>query len=77
MADRSPRSYPFSARQTVGIVLLVLAVIFILENRRSTTIRFLIPEVTAPLWVALLGSVLVGVIAGGLIARGRDRDPDA
>jgi uncharacterized integral membrane protein len=67
--DRRP--YPFSPRQTIGLVLLVLAVIFILENRRSTTIRFLIPEVTAPLWVALLGSVLVGVVAGALITRDR------
>lgn len=65
------RSYPFTAHQTVGMVLLVLAVIFILENRRSTTIRFLIPELTAPLWVALLGSVLVGVVAGALLARDR------
>ena len=74
MADGTRRSYPFNIRQTIGMVLLVLAVIFILENRRSTTIRFLIPEVTAPLWVALLGSVLIGVVAGALITRDRDRD---
>lgn len=73
MADPNRRSYPFSPRQTVGLVLLVVAVIFILENRRSTTIRFLIPNVTAPLWVALLGSVLVGIVAGALLARDRDR----
>ena len=72
MAERN-RRYPFSPRQTVGLVLLVLAVIFILENRRSTTIRFLIPNVTAPLWVALLGSVLVGVVAGALLARDRNQ----
>lgn len=72
MAERN-RRYPFSPRQTIGLVLLVLAVIFILENRRSTTIRFLIPNVTAPLWVALLGSVLVGIVAGALLARDRDR----
>lgn len=70
MTDRNGR-YPFSPRQTVGFVLLVLAVIFILENRRSTTIRFLIPNVTAPLWVALLGSVVVGIVAGALLARDR------
>jgi uncharacterized integral membrane protein len=59
----------FSARQLAGAALLVVAVIFILQNRRSTTIRFLIPEVTAPLWVALLVSVLLGALAGGLLAR--------
>jgi uncharacterized integral membrane protein len=67
-ADRRP-GVPFSARQLAGVGLLVVAVIFILQNRRSTTIRFLIPEVTAPLWVALLVSVLLGVLAGGLLAR--------
>lgn len=73
MEEPSGRSYPFSPRQTIGLVLLVLAVILILENRRSTTIRFLIPEVTAPLWVGLLGAVLVGVIAGALLTRDRHR----
>jgi uncharacterized integral membrane protein len=59
----------FSARQLAGAASLVVAVIFILQKRRSTTIRFLIPEVTAPLWVALLVSVLLGALAGGLLAR--------
>jgi uncharacterized integral membrane protein len=72
MTEPDRRSYPFSVRQTVAIVLLVLGVIFILENRRSTTIRFLVPVLTAPLWVALLGSLLVGVVAGALITRNRD-----
>ncbi len=69
---RSERRFPFSARQTAALVLLVLAVIFILENRRSTTIRFLVPEVTAPLWLALLVSVVIGVVAGALMGRNRD-----
>ncbi len=67
----SPHSsrMPFSGRQVAGVALLLVAVVFVLQNRRSTTIRFLIPEVTAPLWVALLASVLLGVLAGGLLAR--------
>ncbi len=60
---------PFTARQIAGGVLLLVAVVFVLQNRRSTTVRFLIPEVTAPLWVALLVSVLLGILAGGLLAR--------
>ena len=72
MSPPRDRSFPLSARQVIGLLLLVLAAIFVLENRRSTTVRFLIPEVTAPLWVALLVSMLVGVIAGALMARRRD-----
>lgn len=60
---------PFTARQIAGGALLLVAVVFVLQNRRSTTVRFLIPEVTAPLWVALFFSVLLGVLAGGLLAR--------
>jgi len=51
----------------MGLVLLVLAVVFILENRVTTTVRFLVPRVSAPLWVALLVSALAGVIAGALL----------
>ncbi len=60
---------PFTGRQIAGGVLLLVAVVFVLQNQRSTTVRFLIPEVTAPLWVALFVSVLLGVLAGGLLAR--------
>lgn len=56
------------------MVLLVLAVIFILENRVSTTVRFLVPRVSAPLWVALLASAVAGVIAGALLTSRHDRD---
>ncbi len=72
MSPPRDRSFPLSARQVIGLLLRLLAAIFVLENRRSTTVRFLIPEVTAPLWVALLVSMLVGVIAGALMARRRE-----
>ena len=63
--------YPFSLHQTLALVLILLSVVFILENRRSTTIRFLIPEVTAPLWLALFTAALLGMGAGALLARDR------
>ncbi len=69
-----PRRFPFSARQVVGLVLLVLAVVFILENRVTTTVRFLVPRVSAPLWVALLVSALAGVISGALLTYRHDRN---
>ncbi len=51
--------------------MLVVMLVFIVQNRRSTTIRFLIPEMTSPLWVALFVSALLGVVVGGLLANRR------
>lgn len=58
-----------SPRLVVGLVLGMLIVVFIVENNRRTKMRFLLPEVTAPLWTALFVAALVGGIAGALIAR--------
>ncbi len=69
-ADTNGRS-PFGFRQAAALVLLVVMLVFILQNRRSTTIRFLVPETTSPLWVALLLSALLGMVVGGLLARRR------
>ncbi len=66
------RRFPFSVRQIAGLLLLLFAVVFIVENRRSTTIRFFIPEVTAPLWLALFVALMLGVLAGALLARNRN-----
>jgi uncharacterized integral membrane protein len=56
-------------RLVVGAVVVVLIVVFIVENTHQTKMRFLIPQVTAPLWTALFVAVLLGVFAGVLIAR--------
>ncbi len=55
----------------VGAVLVVLLLVFIFENTTRTDVRFIIPVVTAPLWVALLGAALIGALAGALLARQR------
>ena len=56
-------------RLILGIVLAVLGFVFVVENTRSTKIRFFIPQVTAPLWMGLLVAALLGMLAGALIAR--------
>ena len=56
-------------RLFVGLVLGLLIVVFIAENNRRTKMRFLLPEVTAPLWTALFVAALLGGMAGALIAR--------
>ncbi|MGW5862988.1 DUF1049 domain-containing protein [Streptomyces sp. NPDC055239] len=52
-------------------VLAVLTLVFIFENTRHTKIRLLIPEVTMPLWVALLGTGLIGALCGAYFMRRR------
>ena len=56
-------------RLVVGLVLAMLILVFIAENNRRTKMRFLLPEVTAPLWTALFVAALLGGMAGALIAR--------
>ncbi|MDX6361867.1 DUF1049 domain-containing protein [Streptomyces sp. NPDC058274] len=53
------------------VALAVLALIFVFENTRSTRIRLLIPEVTMPLWMALLGTGLIGGLCGAYLVRRR------
>jgi len=57
-------------RVAVG-ALAVLALIFIFENTRATKIRLLIPEVTMPLWMALLGTAVIGALCGAYFMRRR------
>ncbi|WP_369274394.1 DUF1049 domain-containing protein [Streptomyces sp. R11] len=53
------------------LVLVVLAMIFIFENTRATEIRLLIPLVTMPLWLALLGMGVIGALFGAYFMRRR------
>jgi uncharacterized integral membrane protein len=58
------------ARVTV-LLLAILALIFIFENTRTTEIRLLIPEVTMPLWTALLGTGVIGALCGAYFMKRR------
>ncbi|SEE74182.1 Protein of unknown function [Streptomyces sp. 3213] len=60
------------ARTTV-LLLAVLALVFIFENTRDTRIRLLIPEVTMPLWMALLATAVIGALCGAYFMRRRRR----
>ena len=71
--DRHTSRFPFTPRQVAGGVLLILAVVFILQNRRRTVITFIVPEATAPLWLALLLSALLGFLVGALLISRRHR----
>jgi lipopolysaccharide assembly protein A len=60
--ERGRPERAFDVGVTVGIVVTVAAVIFVLQNRRSTTFDWLWLDFELPLWIALLGAVSVGVV---------------
>ena len=66
-----PSDSGLSPRAIAAITAGVLAVIFIVENNHKTKIRFIIPQVNAPLWLALLITAVLGGIAGALLQRRR------
>ena len=63
------RSIP--ANIWVALVIAVIALIFVLQNRRDATIELFNISVSAPLWMTLLVTLLIGVLIGLLIRRNR------
>ncbi|MCP2333043.1 MULTISPECIES: lipopolysaccharide assembly protein LapA domain-containing protein [Actinoalloteichus] len=53
-------------RLVVGLLLGVLAVVFIVQNRDEVAIRLLVPVVDLPLWTALAGVLVLGMLIGAL-----------
>ena len=60
-------------RQVVGIVLLVLALIFIFGNTKTVKVRLIVPDVKLPLFVALLIAAVLGSLVTLLIQWQRRR----
>jgi lipopolysaccharide assembly protein A len=55
------------------VVLAVAAAVFIGQNRQRVSIDLFSAQLTAPLWLILLITILVGLIIGMLTARQRRR----
>ncbi|WP_328770894.1 hypothetical protein [Streptomyces sp. NBC_00286] len=76
--DQQPHT-PFLSRPGVRrlapfVLITAIALVFIFENRASIKIRLLIPEVTMPLWGALLIAWGLGMLASAFtVRRRRDR----
>jgi uncharacterized integral membrane protein len=64
---------PVSVGQILGGLLFVLVIIFIVENSRSVKIRLIIPEVKAPLYIAILIAAVLGSLITWLLRYRRHR----
>jgi uncharacterized integral membrane protein len=74
--DRSRR---ISAKAVVWIVVAVLVLVLVLQNTNDVRVDLLFWNVTAGLWLLLLGMFLIGLALGWLLARlreGRRNDDD-
>ncbi|MQY12544.1 hypothetical protein SRB5_26790 [Streptomyces sp. RB5] len=58
--------------RVVTAVLAILALVFVFQNTDETQIHLIVSEVSMPLWLALLGVGLIGVLVGWMV-RGRRR----
>jgi uncharacterized integral membrane protein len=65
------RSGAVTPARAIVLLLAVLALIFIFENTRETKIRLLVPDVTMPLWTALLATGLIGSLCGAYFMKRR------
>ncbi|MFI6474280.1 LapA family protein [Streptomyces sp. NPDC050516] len=61
----------FTPARIAILALAVLALVFIFENTRQVKIRLLIPEVSMPLYLALLAVFVVGLCCGGYFMKRR------
>ncbi|MDA3642951.1 LapA family protein [Saccharopolyspora indica] len=69
--QREPGQRRVPARVVTGLALVVLAVVLAVENRGLVEVRLLVPVVTLPLWTALAGMLIIGVVVGLLVGRPR------
>lgn len=72
----APSRGRISPKMIVGIVLGVLALVFIFQNTGTGHVNFLFWDITLPAWVWLLVIFLAGVVVGSMFPwfRGRRRD---
>jgi uncharacterized integral membrane protein len=70
------RKRSVSTGQILGGILLVVVVVFVLENTRSVKVRLLIPEVTTPVAVPIVIAAVLGALVAWLLRyRRRRRHP--
>ncbi|MDJ0462795.1 lipopolysaccharide assembly protein LapA domain-containing protein [Streptomyces sp. H27-C3] len=68
---RATTGRAFAPGRIAVAAIVVLTLVFIFENTRHVRIRLLIPEVTMPLYLALLAMAAIGALCGGYFVRRR------
>ena len=63
----------FLRRRWLAIVLMIVAVIFILQNRSQASVSLFTLNIVMALWLILAIVFAVGVLAGFLLSRRRHR----
>jgi uncharacterized integral membrane protein len=66
---RPKRGARVPPRVIVTILILAATVWFILANRQDTKIKLWVPTVTAPMWLVLLVTFVVGMLLGLITPR--------
>lgn len=61
---RSKERFRPSGRQIVGVVIAVVLVAFIATNTDNAPVTLLVWTIDIPLWFALAGTALLGVLVG-------------
>ena len=71
--DPSPSgsSFQLTPRRIIGLLIAVVAIAFILQNRDTVSTNLLVFEFRAPMWVTLLIVFVAGAAAGWLLQRRR------
>lgn len=64
----------FSPKAIVVAILVVLLLVFVLQNTDDTGIHFLFWNVTTGTWLALVVTFVLGLLLGLLLPRLRDRE---
>ncbi|MFI6480316.1 DUF1049 domain-containing protein [Nonomuraea sp. NPDC050663] len=63
------RSWP--PRVWIALALLVLIIVFIVQNRQDSVVHLVFITFTAPMWITLAITLVVGILIGVLAARRR------
>ena len=69
--SNSGPSINLTPRAWLGIVIAVVAIVFILQNREPAEISLMMLRVSAPLWITLTAVFLAGFATGWLVSKRR------
>ncbi|MDM7854605.1 LapA family protein [Cellulomonas alba] len=67
------RSNGVSWRLVVGIVLLAAVLVLVLQNTKETTFELFWMSVSAPLWILVVASLVLGFLIGWLLRSRRSK----